>query len=153
MTDFSRRPMREDERSFVAKSWVESHASAAMARVVSLEGTLGDPHRGWTANHEYWQTWNGLVNHLLDRARTVVFLDDAGLIAGFMCWQPWDTGVAVHYLYVRLMYRKLGLARLMAAELPAGPTYYTHRSRGVTRVPEGWRFSLRPIFDLLREAA
>lgn len=146
---FTRRPMADNERSFVAKSWVDSHAQSPMARVISLSGTLGDPDRAWTPNKEYWSTWNGLVNALLDRCTTTVLVDDADLIAGFICWAPWESSVAVHYVYVRLMYRKTGLAKLLVQDLPRGEVFYTHRSRGITKIPEGWHYSIRPIFDRL----
>ena len=151
MTEFTRRPMRDDERGFVAKSWVESHSTSASARIISLQGTLGDPGRAWKPSREYWATWNALVDRLLDRCRTTVLEDDAGLVAAFVCWQPWETGVAVHYIYVRLMYRKTGLAKALATFAEAGPVVYTHRSRGITKIPEGWQYSVRPLFELLRE--
>jgi hypothetical protein len=51
--------------------------------------------------------------------------------------------------YTRLPNRKMGLASRMIQELPGGPVIYTHRSRGLARVPEGWQFTLRPLLAIL----
>jgi GNAT superfamily N-acetyltransferase len=152
------RPMRPGERAFVAKSWVESFASSALSKLVSHSGTEGRTDDFWRPNPEYWACWNALVNSLLDRCITIVAADsdDGGpaLVAGFLCWEPWESAVAVHYVYTRLSYRKLGVARALVSELPGGPVYYTHRSRGIARPPEGWQFSIRPLLDTRpREAA
>ena len=144
------RPMAPGDRAWCAKSWVESYASSAMARLISLSGTLGDPQRAWHVSGEYWEAWNGLVNTLLDRGLVTVAVDDMGLLAGFVCWEPWESAVAVHYLYVRLMHRKLGVARQLIEELPRGPVIYTHRSRGLARVPPGWTYSIRPLLGAVR---
>lgn len=152
MTEFALRAMQDEpgERAFLAKSWVESFSSSEMAQLISLAGARAERGRGWRVTSEYWTTWNALVNALLDRARTSVALDDAGLLAGFLCWEPWEGAACVHYVYTRLMHRGVGLARTLCAELPRGAVLYTHRSRGVTRVPEGWQYTLRPLIGAIR---
>lgn len=146
-------PMRQDERGIIADSWVESFKSSERARLISLGGTSGDPTRSWRPSHEYFEDQNGIVNLLLEEARFVVARDDHDLVAGFVCWEPWENDVAVHYLYVRLMHRKKGVARLLAAQLPTGAVLVTHRARGITKLPEGWRYSERPLRRRRREAA
>lgn len=152
MTEFRARLLSDEagERAFVAKSWVESFSSSEMARLISHAGSLGNPHGGWRASQEYWSTWNPLVDALLARARTTVLLDDAGLIAAFICWEPWEGAPCVHYVYVRLMYRRQRLASRLVGELPRGLVYYTHRSRGVTKIPDGWVYTLRPLIGAVR---
>ncbi len=53
------------------------------------------------------------------------------------------------------MYRKQGVARLLVGNVPMdeGFVFYTHRSRGVTKIPDGWQFTIRPLLTLLQEAA
>ena len=94
------------------------------------------------------------MDTLASRARLTV-AEDEGLIAGFLCWEPWGEGHAVHYVYTRLSYRGRGVARELLASLPGGPCLYTHRSRAVRGVPDSWRFSMAPLFGVLekKEAA
>ena len=107
----------------------------------------------WTAPPEYWATWHAVVDRLLARGICTVAVEQ-GLLAGFVCWEPWESKIAVHYCYVRWMYRQLGVARGLLDTLPRGETVYTHRSRTLAKVPEGWQFSLRPLLSVgHREAA
>lgn len=155
------RPMNLDiagERSFIAKSWVESFASSAMAKLLTFAGTHPKyEDREWHAGSTYWRLWNPVVDALLERARVTVA--DDGVIAGFMCWEPWEDTAAVHYIYTRLGWRDGAMgphvARELMATLPAGPLLFTHRSRAVRGVPESWRYSLAPLFGVLerKEAA
>ena len=153
MTLFTQRPMGDapGERGFCAKSWVESFSSSAMAELVSRQGAATGSATRWTVGQEYWSTWHALVDALLDRGRTTVMVDEDGLLAGFLCWEPWDSAVCVHYVYVRALHRKRGVARLLLEALPGGPRYYTHRSRGIARVPEGWTYTLRPLIGAVRQ--
>jgi GNAT superfamily N-acetyltransferase len=161
------RPMGKamGERAFVAKSWVESYASSSMARLISTCGwTCDATSPGFRITQEYWDTWHVLVSSLLDRCYTYVAMDD-DLIAGFVCWEPWEDGVALHYVYTRLMYRRQGVAKLLlgksttvgagSAWTPFGAgsrMYYTHRSRGMPPAPEGWIYTLRPLLGARRAA-
>lgn len=140
-------PAVAGERAFVLRSWVESYATSALAKVITHAGNAGPVEREWRPSPAYWRTWNALVSALADRGRVLV-AEDAGLIAGFMCWEPWDDFVAIHYIYTRLSYRKQGVARTLLGHLPAGPAVFTHRSRGVRGVPETWRFSMAPLFGV-----
>jgi len=142
------------ERAFVAKSWVESYASSSMSRLISTAGGAPDIGRAWRITQEYWDTWHVLVNALLERCTTVLACDDMGLLAGFLCWEPWQDGACVHYIYTRLMYRRQGLARQFANSVTScwPQVYYTHRSRGMPPVPEGWRYSLRPLLGVRKAA-
>lgn len=143
------------ERAFVAKSWVESYASSSMARLISTCGSTCDARaHGFRITQEYWDTWHVLVSGLLDRCVTVLAMDD-DLIAGFVCWEPWEDGVAVHYVYTRLMYRRQGVAKLLlgkSATFGGMPMYYTHRSRGMPPAPEGWIYTLRPLLGARKAA-
>lgn len=136
------------ERSFIAKSWCESFASSAMAKLLTYAGSSPAVRSDeWHAGPSYWRTWNPLIDTLMTRARVTV-AEDEGLIAGFLCWEPWGDGIAVHYVYTRLSYRGRGVARELLASLPSGPALYTHRSRGVRSVPESWHFSMAPLFNV-----
>lgn len=137
------------ERSFIAKSWVESFSSSALAQYITFQGTFSNNRAPWQPSQEYWDTWNAIVGGLLESAHVTV-ADEDGLIAGFICWELGDDGVVVHYLYVRLMMRGQGVARALVESLPAGNVQFTHRSRGVRRVPSEWRFSLEPLMATRR---
>ena len=146
------RPMSSapGERSFVARSWVESYASSDMAKMLTYAGCCPWMQGAkWNATLGYWTTWNALVNVLLDRCEVTV--SDDGLISGFVVHEPWGDSTAVHYVYVRLTRRAQGVARELLATLPSGPTLFTHRSRGVREVPSHWRFSMAPLFGVLDE--
>lgn len=151
---FSRpRPMEPADRNFVVKSWLESFSKSAMAKLISLAGRESAPREVWSANRDYFETWNDLINGLVDRGRTLIVEDDAGLIAGFLVYEPWESSIVVHYVYTRLPHRRMGVARQLVREIPAGPVYYTHRNRGIHKIPPGWQFTIRPLLSVLREAA
>ena len=139
MTDiaFRIRDLQPEDRAYIARSWVGcmAHDGDANAHLLSPKGK------------------NRLVSLLLDRCQTRVMLDDADLIAGFICWQPWGDGVAVHYVWMRLMYRAFNLEARLVAELPSVTVYCTNRSQGVLNVPKHWTYTTKPVLDLVREAA
>lgn len=147
-------PAIAGERAFVARSWVESFGKSQQAKLLTFGGNLPDRGDTWTPGAGYWRTWHALVDALLERAHVIV-AEDAGLIAGFLCWEPWDGAAAVHYVYTRLSYRGQGVAAALVGQVPAGPTLYTHRSRGLRAVPATWRFSMAPLFGVVerKEAA
>lgn len=135
----------ESERAFICKSWVESFKTSALARLVSQGGITHEESRAWEPSLGYFVTWNALASSLVTRSRVRV-ADDEGVIAGFMVWEPWDSSHVVHYVYVRPAYRGKGVARSLLNEVPAGTTYFTHRSRGLRRIPPGFIFTLAPLF-------
>lgn len=147
-------PTLSGERSFIARSWVESFGTSQQAKLLTFGGNLPERGTEWSPGGGYWRTWNALVDVLLGRAHVLV-ADADGLIAGFVCWEPWDGMVAVHYVYTRLSFRGQGVAGQLLGHLPAGPTLYTHRSRAVRQVPPTWRFSMAPLFGVVerKEAA
>lgn len=140
-------PAIAGERSFVVRSWVESYGTSNMAKSLTFNGLLPRHDREWRPGNAYWRLWNPLVDVLVKRARVTV-AEDNGLVAGFMCWEPWDGSAALHYIYTRLSYRGQGVARDLLGILPSGPIVFTHRSRAVRSVPESWRYSLAPLFGV-----
>lgn len=151
------RPMSHEtagERAFVAKSWVASFSSSDMAKMLTYAGCCPWMQGAkWSPGIGYWVAWNELVSRLLDRSTVTVAESTPGMVDGFLAYEPWGDATAVHYVYVRLSARSLGVARKLLDSLPVGPTLFTHRSRSVTRVPEHWRFSMAPLFGLHERVA
>lgn len=143
------------EREFLAKSWVESFSSSDLAKLVTFQGICPSGERApWKPSDEYWAEWNRMVNALLEEERVDIAVDkDYPLtIAGFCCWELVDAGPRIHYLYVRQQNRRRGIARALVNQLPSGPVTFTHRSRSVHKIPEGWRYVPPPIWRGRRAA-
>ena len=139
MSDLVLRPMRADERAFVATSWVRSHSQSDVAQVVR--------HCGGN----YRVAWHRVVNALLDCCHVRVVEKD-GVLVAFICWQLQPEGVVVHYVYTRQLHRREGIAKRLLAELPGGPVSYTHAPHehvANVPIPEGWRYSLAPLVRTL----
>jgi hypothetical protein len=148
LSEYIHRPLNRHtpgEYGFCHKSWVESFASSPLAAILSLSGRLPREEEQWAPAPDYFHTWKPLVSHLLDTCHVRVSQNLEGLVAGFLVWEMTGSGTVVHYLYVRMGERGRGVAKALISELPGGPVTYTHRSRGLTQTPPGWRYSIGPL--------
>jgi ribosomal protein S18 acetylase RimI-like enzyme len=157
------RDIRPDDRAWCARCWVDTYGPPGKHGSGSLLGSHLGYFGGLHVEHAverrmaglsvYRQTWNNLVTRLIERCLVRVAEDEAMLV-GFVCWEPWDDGIAVHYVLVRESYQRQGVGRRLLAELPSGVTYYTHRTRSVANAPEGWQYTIAPLLcSGKREAA
>lgn len=117
------RAARPDEQRFIASSWVASYAESDFARQL--------------ARADYFAGQNRLVDAILARASVRVDERD-DIIAGWACTEGADV---VHYVYVRQLYRREGVARGLLEEHLARACRVSHRMRGREPLPKGWRYN------------
>lgn len=123
------RPMLPDDARFIASTWVKSYASSDLARLCTRGGE-------WPrASRAYREGQNRLVDRLLARAACTVAEDSEGLVAAYLVHE----GDVVHYVYVRDMYRREGLAKQLLGARIERACVFTHLARGV-KPPALWRF-------------
>lgn len=127
------RPMLEHERRSIAGMWLHN-----------TQGTWFGPtlHRD-----DYWRGQERLVHALLDRCAVLVaaFVEDPETIIGWACT---STG-AVHYVWVRNGFRRVGIASKLLAPYLDKPTTYTHPPKsGWVKPPKAWVYNPFAAFEL-----
>ncbi len=110
------RPATTEDLQFVRASWFESYRHGGKA-----------PSCGYDI---YSRGQSFLIRQLTDKNSVVVAFhpDQPDEICGWVCFQP----AAIHYLYVKHAYRRLGIG-LQLAQL-AAPQIHTHETRGGMRL-------------------
>lgn len=117
-----RAPEGEREKHFVCNSWTESQVKFCPAKVWFDED--GRPLRVERIQKGAFLDGHAkLVDKLLARAVTVTAAISPGLLAGWLCYEP---GVCVHYAYTDRTFRRLGVARLLLAQVTETPRVVTH---------------------------
>lgn len=127
MLDAKLRPMRPDDRAFVAKTWKETvQFSPVYKWMVSRMGT-----------GVFFHEMNPRVDSLIAEAQTVVAAnpEDSDHILGWAC-----AGQAVlHFVYVRQSFRGNGLATAMVRNLFSGNVPDPLRCTHFTHDAEAWQ--------------
>jgi len=98
------RPALEGDVAFVFNSWLKSFRNTGLSRSVQNEVYFSEQHK--------------LIERLLKESTTVVACNPTKPedIFGWACFQ-WVDGIFVlHYVYVKHLYRNLGLANELLAE-------------------------------------
>ena len=117
------RPLREGDRNFARKNWQEAFV-------------------GWLLPHGLMSERTAMkrrfyigMNRLLDTRNSVVACDsdDSNHLLGFACGQK--APAVLHYVYVKPIYRRCGLARALVAAAcgPAPVIACTHWGWGLPR--------------------
>lgn len=121
---FRVREGRETDLGLVYDSWAQSFYDAPAVR--------GAP-RGL-----YFAGMRPRIRRLLERGRLLVACDiaDEDTLLGWACCEDTAPGV-LHYVFVRKDVRGGGVARALI-EAAGDIGAYSHKSRGVSRVPDGW---------------
>lgn len=137
--DFTLRPARDDEMSFVYAGWIRSSAASAPARVWrDGRGTL----RTRRMNRRAWES---ALSTRVTRLRVTSMLLVAeleGALLGFVCYDL--DGYWLHFVYVEGRFRRKGLAARMLNRVgtPEEGWRYTHWTPLVEElpVPGDWRW-------------
>lgn len=96
------RPIAADERNLVLSSWVRSGSRSDLAR-------LGD--------REDYHAWQEAFAKRVLRDGTVLVAEIAsspGELAGWIAY----AGVVLHFVYVKQVYRRMGVARRLLESIP-----------------------------------
>lgn len=137
--DFTLRPARDDEMSFVYAGWIRSCAPCAPARVWhDGKGTI----RTKRMNRRAWEALlSARIARLRETAQTLV-AELAGSLLGFVCFDL--DARSLHFVYVEWKFQRKGLARRMLNRVgtPEEGWRYTHWTPLVEElpVPSDWRW-------------
>lgn len=129
------RRAKEDDLVFVRSSWLRSYASSEFSHMISKRDAKAEE-----ASQIYWSGQRLLINSILSRAECLVEEDTAGLIAGWIVFEPSHT---LHYSYVRMISRRQGVfRRLCDVSKLEKDVIMSHWPRGMQRdrLPPTWRF-------------
>lgn len=98
------RPAIEEDRPFIFNSWLKAFRKGTLSANVD--------------NSIYYTNHHSLVERILSKSKTIICCnsDDPSIIYGYVTYQEVDGQFVLHFVYVKHIYRKLGLARQLLAE-------------------------------------
>lgn len=108
------RPFVASDHNFILNSWLKSWRNGPLRSI---------------PNEQYYAEQTFVVQQLLANSRVTVACspDDAEQIFGYIVSQDSPAGRYVHYLYVKLPYRQVGIARALLEQAAlAAPVFTTH---------------------------
>jgi GNAT superfamily N-acetyltransferase len=110
------RRAQEDDVPLIYDSWMKSFKSSRFAQTV-------DPN-------VYYPEQHSVISYLLARTQVVLAVSDEAekQIYGYLCYDPSQGPLILHYCYVKQPYRGFGIAtKLISTVLKQDqPFYYTH---------------------------
>lgn len=115
MRHWTLRPATENDFNFITNSWIESY-----------KGFKDTTFMIFKKYH------NPLINKIIkEKAITLMAVDNEhkDLIYGWCCFEHLEKPV-LHYLYVKAIYRKTGVAKDLFNTCIKDEFYYTHRTDG-----------------------
>lgn len=104
--------------NFIFSTWLKSYRKSSF---------VGEK----VENKEFFNNYNQIIDNLLLKSTTYVacLKDDEIVICGYICAQD----DIIHYIFVKEVFRNLGIARKLIKHMEVPPTYTTH----LTRMSEG----------------
>jgi len=92
------RAAKKDDIQFITANWGHSYRDAPFVRGVP--------------NSVYWFYHHKIMETLLPRSTVLIACnaEDPNQILAFLCAEMWDTCLVIHYIYVKKIYQKVGLA-------------------------------------------
>jgi ribosomal protein S18 acetylase RimI-like enzyme len=98
------RPANQEDVGFIFNSWLRSYKPSFFSRLID--------------NRVYFENHHKLLENL---AKTSTFTiacdkDDPSQIYGYICYEKIQGISAIHYIYVKHSFRKLGIAKLLLKE-------------------------------------
>lgn len=125
------RDLEPGDVSFVLDSWIKSFRDS--------------PYAGVIPNHRFFDITHEVIEELLARGAKVEVAaakHDPTRILGWVCYEPVNGGLAVHYLYVKDPFRLRGLGKTLLERRDVtqenGSKFYTFRTRAAAYFPD-WR--------------
>jgi len=117
----SLRPITIEDESFIYSSWLKSYRNSDFGSLMS--------------NATYFKFTQLIIERILSRASVVVACDekDSQTILGYIVSEPSGSNQVVQYVYVKEIYRNLGLAKhLLDHVTESKPFTYTHHTRAIS---------------------
>ena len=113
MTQFAQRAAQPGrELNFVRHSWTASQLRWRPSVGIRLMDARA-----------FWLGHTRLVDQLLVRSAAIVAVAGAGLVAGWLAYEP---DRCIHYIYTDSTFRRLGVARDLLANVVAVPKVISH---------------------------
>ena len=107
---FILRPAKSSDYAFIASSWF-------------LNANQCTPHEVFKEMH------NKLIEYVTNRAMTIcaVSKEDNSLILGWTCFEVYHKTPVIHFVYVKTLYRKSGIATALLGIVNGSDFYYTNK--------------------------
>lgn len=123
---------------FITSSWLKSYRDSAAVK--------GVPNTIYYASH------HRVLEHLIPRSTVLVAAnpDATEQILGWICAELVNGAFVLHFLYVKNVFRRFGLAQKLVASLEEVEKpvahFFTHRTRSMTRWEQGRRWIYNPYY-------
>lgn len=105
---FSLREFKKSDIPFIVDAWVEGFARS------KYSGTLSPD----IFHKAYREQVSNIISRNTFRATVVSSRDHSNVMAGFIAWEESVKSTAVHWVYVKSMYRRIGIADWLKSSLP-----------------------------------
>ncbi len=98
------RPAVEEDKAFIFNSWLKSFRKGTFSANVD--------------NSVYYANHHKLIERILLKSKTIICCNsqDPSIIYGYVVYQEVESQFVLHFVYVKNIYRKLGLASKLLAE-------------------------------------
>lgn len=129
------RDMAAEDNAFVYNSWLKSFRNGTMNRNVD--------------NSIYFHNHHKLIDKILQRSTIVVCCDakDPKIIFGYVVYEKIDGQFVLHYIYVKNIYRKLGIAKKLLEQCKHDFSVlgcYTHQTQVAVAKEEKYNLLYHP---------
>jgi len=93
------RPMQPGDVPLVLNSWLKSYRDC--------------PASWGTSNDAYFRTQKAVISKLMTRCNVAIASDpqDDDQIFGWLAWEDSKDDIVVHYIYVKSLFQRMGVAR------------------------------------------
>ena len=93
------RTLQDADKAFIFSSWLKNFRNGTMVRNIP--------------NEIYYTNHHKVVEKLMDNAKTIVCCnaDDPSIIYGYINYEIVDSQFVLHFVYIKQLYRKLGIAQ------------------------------------------
>lgn len=139
------RGIQEDDLHFIFSSWLKSYRSSNFAKNIT--------------NTIYFDQQHKLIEHLLSSSQVVIACrkEDPKEIFGYIVASKIGNVFAVHYVYVKHLFRHLGIGKLLLNSLnpqDAQAMCYTHDTPTATRLAAKFGLVYHPflIFGIVNQS-
>jgi GNAT superfamily N-acetyltransferase len=120
---FVLRGFRAEDAPLVFSTWLRSYQGAPAVRRIPTQF--------------YFEGQAGVIKRLIDRSAVSVACspEDPDQIFGWICMEePDNSDPVLHYVHVKHVFRRMGVAKALLAHLLTRPIFYTHHTIGFERL-------------------
>jgi ribosomal protein S18 acetylase RimI-like enzyme len=131
------RNMQPDDVNFILNSWLKSFRKAPSVRRME--------------NNAYFHEQSKVIKGLLEKVNILIACDekDSNNVYGYLVSQRIDNVFVIHYLYVKLSFRNMGIGKMLIRardhELGEVAACYTHHTDTANRLAYKYKFMHNPF--------